>query len=228
MEPTKETGVQEKPWTEVVSEKIAPFKEKLNPRVVELMTADRTKEKDYKVEVRDAESIPGIVGISETWDGGERYTNIVDQRYQPSSEMDGWRPGNVDVFIPLGREHGQLARERIDTHIKADGSLTQEIVCSVPTAIDARYDGKGALMSGEFFKYVRSGPDLVVANTLIAPDGKVSTRKYWSKDEWTGNDRYQTIEVTEENGVVKYGSGVHGIMLGYHPPMGVVGSSAQK
>lgn len=222
MEPTKETGSQEKPLSAVLSEKLTPFKDNLSPRVVELMTADRTKEKNYKIEIVDNPSFPGIVHITETWDGGSRLIRKVDERYQSRDVWDS-KPGDFDVSTTVGQGYNELA---IGIKIKADGSLTQEIGCSTETAQRASY-GTEPLMKGDFFKYADSGH--MSENVSITPDGKVSRSRYWEEDKWLGrHDRYQMRVATEHNGVVEYGVGEHGIMLGYQPEMRVVSSPTQK
>ena len=104
MEPTKETGVQERPQHEVISEKLTPFKEKLGKRVVELMTADRTKEKNYKIEVSDNQYVPGSIDTTETWDGGLRSTDKIDERYQSRGEWDNRRSGDFGIRMWLTKD----------------------------------------------------------------------------------------------------------------------------
>ena len=222
MEPTKETAVQERPQHEVLSEKLTPFKEKLNPRVVELMTADRTKEKDYKIEVVDNQYSPGIIHTTETWDGGTRNTRKFDERYQTRDAWDH-KPGDFDMGTVVDKGYREVG---VSMHIKADGSLTQEINCTTETASRATF-GTEPLMKGEFFKYAGQGN--MTENVRVSPDRQVSRNRHWSEDKWLGrNDRYQMHVVTEDNGVVRSGVGEHGIVLGYMPEMRVVSSPTQK
>lgn len=222
MEPTKETGVQEKPQHEIISEKLTPFKEKLGTRVVELMTADRTKEKDYKIEVVDNQYHPGIIHTTETWDGGSRSTRKFDERYQTRDAWDN-KPGDFDMGTVVDKGYREVG---VGIHLKADGSLTQEINCTTETASRTTYDTE-PLMKGEFFKWAGQGN--MTENVRVSPDGQVSRSRYWSEDKWLGrHDRYQMHVVTEDNGTVRSGRGEHGIMLGYQPEMEVVSSPTQK
>ena len=222
MEPTKETAVQERPQHEVLSEKLTPFKEKLGTRVVELMTADRTKEKDYKIEVVDNQYVPGIIHTTETWDGGSRSTRKFDERYQTKDAWDN-KPGDFDMGTVVDKGYREVG---VGIHIKADGSLTQEINCTTETASRTTY-GTEPLMKGEFFKWAGQGD--MTEKVSITPDGKISRSRIWVKREWLGRgDRYQTRVAMEDNGVVKFGVGEHGITLGYVPEMRVVSSPTQK
>ena len=222
MEPTKETAVQERPRHEVLSEKLTPFKEKLGTRVVELMTADRTKEKDYKIEVVDNQYHPGIIHTTETWDGGSRSTRKIDKRYQTRDAWDD-KPGDFYMGTVVDKGYREVG---VGMDLKADGSLTQEIHCTTETASRATY-GTEPLMKGEFFRWAGQGN--MTENVRVSPDGQVSRSRHWSEDKWLGrNDRYQTHVVTEDNGIVRSGRGEHGIMLGYQPEMEVVSSPTQK
>lgn len=221
MEPQTETPVQEKPHHEVISEKLAPFKDKLSPGVVELVAGDRTKEAGYKAEVSDNPYYPGLTNVRETWDGGSRNIRMYGESYQSRDTADN-QPGDLEVQIEVNP--GSTREIEIDTKIRA-GTLNQRVICTTETASLAPF-GKEPLMKGEFFKW--AGKGRMTEDVIVSANGQTSRRREWSSDEWLGRgDRYRMTKVLEENGTIQHGVGEHGISVGYIPAMKVV-SPVQK
>ena len=199
-----------------VSEKLNPFKEKLSPRVVEIITADKTEEANYKITVVDNQYSPGIIHTTETWDGGARFTRSFDERYQSKSKHDH-QVGDFDVSTSVGNEPRSIG---ISIDIQADGSLRQKISCTTEAAQNTSYNTE-PVMQGKFFGYAGPGP--MTEEVFINPDGKVSRKRSWYESKWLGqHDRYRTRMVTQEDNVIRSGTGEHGIVLGYVPEMRVV------
>jgi len=212
--------------TKAISEKIQPFGEKMNPKVLEMSTKDRSQEKDYKIEVIDNPWSEGIVHVQESWDGGQRSMRIFDDRYKPTSEYDN-QPGEFSMGFTEGKSDYDKwgASMRFDTRY---GSLSQEITCTTEKATRSMY-GQGALLTGEFFKWAGSGQ--MTEKTYIEKDGKTSYKRSWSEEgKWLGGrpERYQTTRVDDVNGLVRKGSLVHGIALGVSVNMEVVFNPNRK
>ena len=217
MDPSAESSPQTIPQNEAISRELTSFHTKLNARVIEIASADATKENDYKIVI---ENNPGDTYISETWSGGSRVTRKFNENFQATSES-GAQPGDFYVNISSGQGYNDT---EITINIKAEGSLTQITKCSTENAKSEAY-GRQPLMQGEFFKWAGQGQ--MIEEKSITPEGKVFTRRSWSEDKWLGNDRYRQRVVTEENGVIKHGEREHGISLGIRE-MKVVSSPTQE
>lgn len=211
---------------QALTEKLQPFGEKMNPKVLEMATKDRSQEKDYKVEVIDNPWSEGIIDVQEGWDGGQRHITVYDDRYKSKSEYDT----QPDTFI-MGFTEGKSDYDKWGASMlfnPRNSSLSQEISCTTQRATKAEYGAK-PLMSGEFFKWAGSGN--MTEKTFIEKDGTVSSSKFWSENnKWLGGrpERYQTTFVKESNGVVEKGTAIHGVALGVVPVMEVVYNGGRR
>lgn len=144
----------------------------------------------------------------ERWDRGSRTT---------------WVDSDGEVRVEL--EDGRL---KIKT-TSSEKSLFQETIANLG---ETRRNAWSPLIEGEdkFFNVAKNLPyDALFVEQLSVTTGDDGIKKterslHASEDRWLGGrqDRYRTTVVTSNNGVVKYGSGEHGIMLGYIPPMEIV------
>jgi len=148
-------------------------------------------------------------GLVERWDDGSRSTGV---------------DSNGDVRVELVDKSRGV---RIST-IVTKSSMDQRTVCKF---WETRRDRLSPLITGEerFFETAKSlspSAHFVESVSVRDRDGTkvVERRLHASEDVWMGGlgDRYRKTVVTSENGVVKYGSGEHGIVVGYLPEMKVV------
>lgn len=177
---------------------------------VSLGTADETYNKQPWEEERPDGTKVQRKAMWERWEGGSRST---------------WVDSDEQVRVELEDE----GRDFCIATTSTGKALYQETMCRFGKTRENRWS---PLIAGEerFFDAARSLPysaDFVEnLSVKVGDDGKKTVERSLiaSHDQWLGGprDRYKKTVVTSNNGVVKFGLGEHGIMLGYTPPMNVV------
>lgn len=171
-----------------------------------------TPEETYNKQPREIERPDGTKvqrkTMHERWDGGSRSTWV-----------------DSDGVTRVELEDGNL---RIKT-TTTEQSLVQETIANLG---ETRSNAWNPLIEGEdkFFEVARNLPysahfvEKLSVTTADEGEKKTDRLLHASNDRWLGEhrDTYKNTMVTSDNGVVRYGSGEHGIMLGYVPPMEVV------
>lgn len=214
--------------TQVISEKIQPFNEKLNKVVVKAVTKDHSQDQGYEKKIVDNPHHEGLVEVTETWSNGRRIVRSYDERYKPTDSFDHHKPGEFEVYIE-DKSNYSFYNWSADLVLNPDdGSISQEITCTTEGATSPSYEGT-LIENDRFFDYVEMGPMKEI--TTIKPNGETHRWRKWSQDNKLISQRpdvYQSTEVEDRDGVIYKGSVSHGVALGINIPMEVVYNAGKK